>query len=96
MSTQSIEVIAINKLREGLKLTETEALVLRAFASMIKDAFPDPQSEEFAYECEYFSLHSACRNLTRELTNHRGELTYSDKAHLLEMIEVAAKVMRCY
>jgi len=96
-ATQSIEVIAINKLREGLKLTDTEALVLRALASMIKDAFPDPESEDSGDECEeQFSIKSACRNITRELTNHRGELTGSEKAHLLEMIEAAAKVMRFY
>lgn len=93
-TTKSVEVIAIKKFRECSTLTNTEILVLKALASMIYDAFPNPEREESVNG--EFSLKISCKNITRSLTNHRGELTHSEKKHLLEMIEAAAKVMQFY
>jgi hypothetical protein len=97
MEALSIEIIAIEKLRKGVSLTNTESLILRALASLINDAFPEGDCEDSGDKCEdRFSIKSACRNITRELQNHSGELTGSEKKHLLEMIEAAAKVMQFY
>ena len=52
---------------------------------------------DFEDDCQKdFSLKSACRELTKELINHRGELTGSERKHLLELIEAASHMMQYY
>lgn len=85
------------------KLSTQDIVLLRELSDKIHEVLGDDcdscetENEDSGDEQEeQFSLKSACRLLTRELQNHRGELTGSERNHLLELIESAAKVLQAY
>jgi uncharacterized protein YyaL (SSP411 family) len=77
---------------------ENQLRLLRELSDKVYEALGDDcDSEDSGYEQEEkFSIKSACRQLTRELQDHKGELTGSERKHLLELIESAVKVLRAY
>jgi hypothetical protein len=82
------------------KLIPKEVALLRNLSDKIREVLGDDcgscetENEDSGDEQEeQFSLKSACRQLTRELQNHRGEFTGSERNHLLELIESAAKAL---
>jgi hypothetical protein len=81
----------------GEKITPNDFFLLGQLSSSLFKTISNGSESDSEDEQEApFSIKSACRNITRELTNHSGELTSSEKKHLLEMIEAAAKVMQFY
>jgi hypothetical protein len=79
------------------KIRPSDIHLLRKLSNRIHTVLgDDSESEDCENEKEAFSLKAACRELTHELQDHRGELTSSERKHLLELIEAAAKVMQFY
>ena len=95
---QDLAVAIMN--HTGEKLTPNDVFILGQLLATINTSLGndcDSESEDSGDEQEeQFSLKSACRDLTRELQNHRGELTLTEKRAMLELIESAAKVLQAY
>jgi hypothetical protein len=93
----NIEMLAINKMRSGDKLTNTEVLVLKALAGIINDSFVNDICE-VTEDCDYkeWSLKENCNRFYRQFTNHKGGISTSERAAVLEMIESACKMLQFY
>jgi microcompartment protein CcmL/EutN len=76
---------------EKRKLHYIDLTVIKKLSDKINSILPEQEKKE-----ERQSIKITCRQVIRELQNHSGELTESEKKSLIEMIEAAAHVMLFY